>query len=178
MLLVLLDLLDSEEDKTKFEALYHKYDKLMMYIAMQKLHNESLAEEAAQDAWLYIAKNFNKVGEIDAKQTKSYLATIANGFAVSKFRKESKVRSFDVLDGIENDVVSDDYFDKLDATDLKIAMDKLDDEAKTLMYLTYVFGYTSMDIGDMLGISATAVRKRIQYTKARLRKLLEDDIDE
>ena len=57
-MLVFLDLLDTQEQKNRFQQLYYEFNNLTMWIALQKLHNRQLAEEAAQDAWVYIAKNF------------------------------------------------------------------------------------------------------------------------
>lgn len=44
MLLFYLSLLESQEDKDKFEQLYIKYASLIKYVALQKLKNEQLAE--------------------------------------------------------------------------------------------------------------------------------------
>ena len=57
-MLVFLDLLDTQEQKNRFQQLYYEFNNLTMWIALQKLHNRQLAEEAAQDTWFYIAKNF------------------------------------------------------------------------------------------------------------------------
>ncbi|MDE5973167.1 MAG: hypothetical protein K2G73_00695, partial [Eubacterium sp.] len=90
-MIAFLDLLDTDEEKSKFKQLYYKYIDLLMWIAMGKLKNNHLAEEAVQDAFFYIAKNFDKVGEVESKVTKGYLSTIIHGFAINKFNKEKKV---------------------------------------------------------------------------------------
>ncbi len=53
-----LSLLESDEDKSKFTKLYSKYAKLMKYVALQKLDDEHLAEDAVHNAFMNIIKSF------------------------------------------------------------------------------------------------------------------------
>lgn len=46
LLIALLDLIDSEEDKIRFEKFYYKYHDLVMFICMKRIDNYHLAEEA------------------------------------------------------------------------------------------------------------------------------------
>ena len=71
MMNLFLTLLDSEEEKSKFEKVYEKYRKLMHYVAKGILADDQLAEDAVQEAFFRSAKNFYKVGEIDCPQTKN-----------------------------------------------------------------------------------------------------------
>ena len=173
-----LDLLDTEEDKNKFERLYYKYVDLLMWIAMDKLNNKHFAEEAVQDAFLYIAKNFNKIGEIDSKRTKGYLSTIIQGFAINKYNKEKKVIHLSPEE--ENYIIfSDDdenFFDSIDELDLKFAINKLPDESKNYLHLTYAYGYTRKEIGEMYNISPALVRKKIQFAKRDIKKYFENEV--
>ena len=58
MLNIFLSLIDSDEDKAKFSNLYEQYKNLMFYIARDILKDEHLAEDAVQEAFIRIAKNF------------------------------------------------------------------------------------------------------------------------
>lgn len=177
-MIAFLDLLDTEEEKSKFKQLYNKYIDLLMWIAMDKLQNYHLAEEAVQDALFYIAKNFDKVGEVESKVTKGYLSTIIQGFAINKFNKEKKVTPLPAeYDGILSfDCDDEKFFDSMDALDLKFAIDNLSDESRNYLYLTYVYGYTSKEIGDMYKISPDLVRKKIQFAKRDVRKYYENGV--
>lgn len=167
-------MLDTTEQKSKFQQLYEKYDSLMMWIAMQKLNqNTHLAEEALQDAWLYVVNHFDKVGEVNSPSTKHYLCVIAQGFAIDKYRKENKVISFDI-DELPVANVKDDDFDQYSSVELKIAIDTLDDESKNLLYLTYVFGYKSSEVAEIYSISPQLVRKKNQLAKQKLRKYFDE----
>ena len=173
MIVPFLDLIDSEEDKQKFSELYFKYEKLMMWVAMKRLKDRHLAEESVQDAWLYIATHFFKVGEIDSSKTKSYVSIIADSFAVDKLRKEKKVVSFPADTVIVDEGEDDRFFENIDYLDVQLAIEKIDAFDRNLLRLHYYFGYTSKEIGEMFGMKDTAVRKRLQYARQRIKKLLE-----
>ena len=178
LLIAFLDLLDTEEEKSKFQELYCKYDNLLMWIAMQKLHNSHWAEESVQDAWFYIAKNFDKIKGIDSSHAKGYLATVAEGFAISKFRKETKIVKLKDMESTDLTGIYNDSFDTFSASDLKIAIDSLNDEYKNLLYLTYVYGYTSFEISEIYGIKPANVRKRIQFAKEEIRNYFKEESHE
>ena len=60
MLAMLLLLIDSEEDQRKFEELYHRYKQLMFHVSRDYFHTESAVEDAVQEAFIRIIKNFSK----------------------------------------------------------------------------------------------------------------------
>lgn len=175
-MMMFLGVIETPQEKSRFQQLYNKYINLVMWISMQKLHNHTLAEEAVQDTFMYIAKNFDKIGEVDDVKTKNFVATIANGFAIDKFNKENKAVfiSYDKIDPAhrKND---ESFFDSFSFVELKSAIDSLSDENKNYLYLKYVYGYTSKEIAKMYGISPELVRKRLQFAKRDVKKYLETE---
>ena len=59
MLTFYLSLIETEEDKSKFENIYETYRKVMFYTANQILKDEYLAEDAVHSAFLRILKQKN-----------------------------------------------------------------------------------------------------------------------
>lgn len=171
-MIAFFDLIDDSENKKQFEYLYYKYRNLMAYIAQESLSNQEDAEDAVQDALIYIAKNFDKIDDIDSKQTKSYISVITKGFAISKYRKERKY-IHDISTETLNDCTAEDSsFDIYDKTELVMVIDTLDEEYRNLLYLTYIFGYKSKEIAKMYGMSDSNVRKKIQFAKTDLKNKL------
>ena len=62
MLQIYLTLIETDEEKQKFIVFYEQYRKLMFYIAKEILKEDQLSEDAVQEAFLRIAKNFHKIG--------------------------------------------------------------------------------------------------------------------
>ena len=171
MLFLYMSLIDDENDKSKFEQLYYMYDKLMMNVAMSKLHDIDMAEDVLQDSWLYIAINFEKVGDINSVSTRKYLATITAGFAINKFNKNNKTILLPLDEAIGS--ISDEYFNQFETLELKLAIDTLNDESQNLLHLTYIYGYKSHELADMFGLSDSNVRKKLQFAKHKLKLQLE-----
>lgn len=49
-MLIYLQVIETEEDKSKFEDIYREYRGLMYYIAYRRLHHEQDAEDAVHHA--------------------------------------------------------------------------------------------------------------------------------
>lgn len=90
-MIAFLDLIDDYEEKERFKELYNTYRGLMAHIARIKTSSYEDVEDILQDTFFYIAKNFNKIGEIDSPKTKCFISVITEGFAISKYRKEKNI---------------------------------------------------------------------------------------
>ncbi len=53
----------TEKEQKKFEQLYDTYSRLMYYIAFDILKDEGHAQDAVQEAFINISKNFSKISE-------------------------------------------------------------------------------------------------------------------
>ena len=172
-MIAFLDLIDDYNDKERFKELYNTYRGLMAHIASTKTNSHEDIEDILQDAFFYIAKNFNKVGNIDSPKTKYFVSVITEGFAISKYRKEKKhINTLSTEDVIEVDIPYND-FDIYSKVDLNLVIDTLSDEYRNLIYLTYIFGYKSKEIAGIYGLTDSNVRKKIQFAKAEIRNKLE-----
>ena len=92
MLAMLLLLIDSEEDQRKFEELYHRYKQLMFHVSRDYFHTESAVEDAVQEAFIRIIKNFSKIGEINCPQTKHFLGRCSGGRSSGESQAGCKIR--------------------------------------------------------------------------------------
>lgn len=61
------------------------------------------------------------------------------------------------------------------AKELLYALSDLPDNLKIPVYLFYYDGYSSEEIGQMLHISSSAVRTRLQKAREQLRNVLGDE---
>ena len=157
----------------KFEYLYHKYKNLVHWIAMQKLHDSQKAEDCVQDTFVWLFANLNKIDDADSPSTKNYIATVAQGKAISMYRKE-KFRLVSFAQDLGSSDISEyeTQFDDYDSVELGCAIDKLDDEKKNIVILKYFYGLKSKEIGKLYGISDALVRKRLQLALKELHEIL------
>ena len=75
-MLIYLQMIETAEDKTKFEILYTEYREWMGAIAFSILNNKQDAEDAVHNAFVKVAENIKKVGDPYSPKTKAYIVTI------------------------------------------------------------------------------------------------------
>lgn len=173
-MIVFLDLLDSEQDKEKFTKLYDQYVKLVYWIAKRRVHKHEIAEECVQETFLSIAKNFQKVGEVEDKKTKSYVATLADGFAIKAYHKEHKavfvqVEEEEIQRNLADKTI-DFKPDKADALDLSYAIDNLlNDEERNLIYLRFTHKFMVSEIARMYDTTDYFIKKKLNAAIDKLR---------
>lgn len=171
-MIAFLNLIDSQTDKEKFIKLYNKYKNLLYWIAFSKTKNVETAEECVQETFFYVAKNFDKVEDVESKKTKCYLSVIVTGFAIDVYNKSIKIKA--VSDEEEN--ISSEYFNSFEKIELTAAFDKvLDDESKTFFYLKYIYDYRINEIAQMYNVKDYYVRRKLQKAKIELKEYLEKE---
>ena len=77
MLTVYLAMLSSEEDRERFTLLYEAHEKRLYAVALKILENPTRAEDAAQQAWLQVLRNWERVNALDWDAAARYLAVAA-----------------------------------------------------------------------------------------------------
>lgn len=59
-MIVYLQMIDTPEDRSKFEQIYLEYRGLMFHVANEILHNEQDAEDTVHQAFVNVAKIWKK----------------------------------------------------------------------------------------------------------------------
>ena len=89
------------------------------------------------------------------------------------YNKENKV-DISSSDDDKSDDLS--YFENFDALELTHAFDSvLNEEEKIYIYLKYIYGYKSLEIAKMYGISDALVRKKLERAKNKLKKYYKEE---
>lgn len=174
-MIVFLDLIDSAEEKDKFKQFYDKYIGMVIWIAKSRLRdNQSLAEECAQETFLYFAKNFSKIEEVDSLKTKSFVGVVATAYAIKCFHTEFE-RFPKVSDAVLDYDEADDALSLYDLYELKNAITSLGDEMRTVIYMRYVVGMSLSEISSMCGMSEYLIRKNIRDARELIKKYLDKE---
>ena len=99
-MLVYLQLIDSPEEQSRFEELYITYRKLMFHVAKGILGNDQDAEDAVHDAFLSIAKNFDKISTEDRHKTKAFVVIVVEHKAINIYHQKKRASDIEYLDEI------------------------------------------------------------------------------
>lgn len=165
-MLFYLSLIDTEEEKSKFEQLYHLYRYTMLHVAVSILKETQLAEDAVHEAFIRIAKNLHKIGEVSSPQTKGFVVIIVKNISLTMLKKESP--NMEYLDAHEVDYlearihVEEECLNKLLLEQVVSAVRRLPEKYRDILYLYLVGEYSIGEIAKMLRLPKETVKKRIQ----------------
>lgn len=166
-------MIDTPDDRSKFCILYEKYRHLLLTVAMGVLHDCHLAEDAVQEAFLKIARNMEKINELDSRQTKRYLISTARNAAIDIYRKRSKQLQQEVNVEDFEEEISLSYPDTdIDNAVLDI-LKNLPEKYRDVFLLKYSANLENNEIAKVCGIRETTVRQRIARGKALIEAQLE-----
>lgn len=173
MLLFYLSLLETEQEKSKFEKVYYIYRKLMKYIAFDILRDNSLAEDAVQEAFIRLTRHLNGIEEIDSHKTKSFIVIVIKSAAIDLLRAENKHKTerFDLSENIPS--FNENPEDGLSAKQILECIKALPENYRDILELGVYHGFSDKEISDILNISNSAARKRLERARKELARLLE-----
>ena len=154
-------------DNCRIEETIRKYSNMLYRICLVYLANEDQAEDALQETFIRYMKNAPKFN--DAEHEKAWLIRVATNICrdISRFR----LRNTDLnIDDFENYCGTDDK-----STEILELVLNLPQKHKEVILLHYVEGYKVNEISELLGISVSAVKKRLQYAREKLKLELEKE---
>lgn len=170
MLVFLLSVLESEEDRTQFTILYEQHHTKMEQVALHILGKQQDAEDAVQNAFLQVIRHFEKVSKISCEELAFWLISIVKNEALIILRKNRKILSLEDLDAFEKS--ADDITGYMELVEL---FRQLPETYRAVLEMKLLIGYTDKEIAKHLGISETAVSSRASRGRSLFRKLVEKE---
>ena len=168
-MIIYLQMLETPEEKSKFEQLYLEYKGLMFHVAYEILHNEQDAEDAVHQAFVKIAENIKKIDDPICPKTHSYVVTIVENKAIDQYRKQQKHQTVELIEEIQG---TNAHYEG--DNDLTKCILKLPARYREMILLRYHHGYTVREIAKIMGLSLQAAIKLDQRAKNKLKKLCEE----
>lgn len=163
-------------DKEAFNTLMIRHRKNLTYFIVNYVKDIEVAEDIAQDAFLYMI--INKV-EYDFKCSfKTYLYTIARSRALNYIKREKRTISIEDIEinKIEFDGdIENDFITKEEQQYLIKNIDKLKKEYQIVIYLFYFQEFKYKEICKILNQSMSKTKMTIHRAKKALEKLWKED---
>ncbi|MHB1152841.1 MAG: RNA polymerase sigma factor [Eubacteriales bacterium] len=146
---------------SEIERVVDTYGNTLFKICFVILCNKYDAEDAVQDT---IIKYMNKAPSFnDSEHEKAWLITVATN-RCKNIRRFSFMHNHINIDDLQEFCKDD---EKTALLDLLL---QLPDKHKTVLYLHYIEEYKVNSIADMLGITPSAVKKRLQKGRSLLKE--------
>lgn len=170
----------NDEEQSKFQQIYSLYRKFIYLTAKKTLKDEHRTADCTQRSYEIILRNISKIGEVDSKQTKSYVYRITYCAALhiirderryvpeTEYEENNSIEEIEDKEGnIEHIIVNSEWRNILNA-----AIESLSEDEKVLLGCRAYDEMSYAEISDILGITEAACRKRIQ----RIRKKIADSV--
>ncbi|MEY8259263.1 RNA polymerase sigma factor [Oscillospiraceae bacterium 50-60] len=170
MLICYLQMLDTPEEKIRFEQIYQKYRGLMYHVADTILHNRQDAEDAVHNAFLQIIKHFKKFQNTSIDDLTPQIVVVAKNEAISLRRKKKDEAPLEEGENLiaESETVTD-YHALVDS------FTRLPQIYRAVMEMKLLLGYSDGEIAARLGLTKTAVSSRINRGRLLLRDIVEQE---
>lgn len=155
------------DTKNKFEELYERYfHAVKAYFSYRYDPNEAedLAQQTFMQLWAWMPCSMG------IKDEKSLIFTIAKRVLCDRLRRKTKAETEETVCEIFDIPIDTDFTSEIE---FKILLRTLGETDRMMIDLKSR-GLKSREIGDILGISASAVRTRFQNIKKSVKKLIDD----
>ena len=150
MIALYLGLIETEEEKNRFEELYNKYRKLMKYTAINILKDEYLAEDAVHNAFLKIIDHLDKIEDISCHKTVSFIVIITRNTSLDMYSKRKRQSTLNIDDLNDSRQVSEELdLSKLDMEIIVSSIENLSQIHKDVLLLKYFHERSDKEICEI-----------------------------
>ena len=159
------------------ETCYELYEQKMFRVALAILRDETLAEDAVQDAFLQLIRHKVYFKKADSDDCKRYILAVIKNTSINLYNKrknENKIVSFaENLETVCADeaVITDDNNDE--GTSCTPLMNSLPEKYYAVVECLVIRDYSVRETADKLGITEANVRKRYERAKKMMRQSLD-----
>ena len=168
----------ARSDETALAELYDRIGGIAYGLAYRVLRDESLAEDAVQEAFLGLWRTAASFIPERAKAS-TWLLTLVHRRAVDLVRREQRRRGEPLEDAPEpvTESAEDDAWLRLDRERVQGALAQLPDQQREAIELAYYGGFTQSELAERLDQPLGTIKSRMFAGLARLRELLDDEAE-
>lgn len=166
----------------KIRKLYGEHRDAMYIEAKSILKDHALAEDAVQQAVLKIIDKFAKFPDEDIDITRRFMKVVARNVAIDIYNTRKKRNAkCEYIDAVQNEETNsysvgktpcDELIAKESRNSLYKAIDNLPQKYRDVLLLEKLYNHSQKEIAEILNISYSAVKKRME----RASKMLKEEL--
>lgn len=162
-------------DKESFELIVDKYMEKIIYFVYGFVKRIDVAEDLAQDVFVYILVNKEKY---DSKYSlRTYLYTIAKCRAINYLKRESRITYLQDNEYLfTEDEIEDIVFCKEKNKQMEEAINKLPEPQNRIIYLVDIEEMSYKEICKIFDMSLSKVKTLIHRGRKKLKTILEKEV--
>jgi RNA polymerase sigma-70 factor (ECF subfamily) len=163
----------ARSDETALAELYDRYGGIAFGLARRILRDDSLAEDAVQEAFLTVWRTAVRFVPERAKAS-TWLLTLVHRRAVDLVRREDRRRAepLDAAAEPAGESTHDVAWLRFERERVQDALAQLPDPQREAIELAYYGGFTQSELAERLGQPVGTIKSRMFTGLARLRELL------
>ena len=182
-MLYCLSLLETEEQKTKFTAIYDRNRDKMYHIAFRFLGQKEEAENAVHDAFMKLADYFGRYEHLSEKQMDGLCVTVVKNTAIDLLYRQKKTAALEPEEmeaqywkrGGESICFPEEAaIEKEEAEIIRKLLEELPIIYHDILVLRYYYDFSVKETAKILGLSKRTAEMRLYRAKERLRKVLHE----
>jgi RNA polymerase sigma factor (sigma-70 family) len=156
-------------DELAVKAMYERFARPVLTVAMSALGRRDLADEVVQTTML---KAWRAAGTFDpSRELAPWIYAIARRVAIDVHRRESRAPvPSEVADDVAVEPLS--FSRTWEAWEVRLAVDQLPADERDVVRLSHLVGLTHREIADRLGVPLGTVKSRSSRAHRRLASLL------
>lgn len=179
-MLAFLVLLDNQEERSEFELLYDNYHMMVYRAAYSVLKDEYLAQDAAQIAFLKIAKKFKLVRSKNILDEKGYIYRLALNAAKDMLGKEQQFMNAEktLFEGLidDNAMIEDAIIQIENKEETLVLLDEINPSYGEILYLKYFRELENHEIGELLDLKLNAVRVKLHRATNAIKEVVRKEV--
>jgi RNA polymerase sigma-70 factor (ECF subfamily) len=168
--------LAARSEHSALAELYDRYGRPAYGLALRVVRDESLAEDAVQEAFLTVWRTAARFVPEKGKAS-TWILTLVHRRAVDVVRREQRRRT-DSLDQAPEPGggggVDEEAWLRLQRERVQAALKQLPDQQREALELAYYGGFTQSELAERLGQPIGTIKSRMFTGLTRLRELLGD----
>lgn len=168
--MIYLQMVETVEERSKIEDIYHHYRNTMYAVAYKILNNSQDAEDAVHSAFVKIAENISKIDQVPSPKTKSFVMIITENRAIDMYRRKQlhpQTLYCDETVGLQVEYTG--------AVELAGCFAKLPSRHREILLLKHRHGYSTREIARMLGLTLSNAAKLEQRAKKKLEEICKEE---
>ena len=162
-------------DETALAELYDRFGRTAYGLARRMLRDESLAEDAVQEAFLSVWRTAGRFVPERAKAS-TWILTLVHLRAVDLVRREERRRTepLEASTVAEAETTDEAAWLRLERERVQAALRRLPDQQREALELAYYGGFTQSELAERLGQPIGTIKSRMFAGLSRLRQLLSE----
>jgi len=171
--------LTARAEQSALAELYDRYGRPAYGLALRILRDESLAEDAVQDAFIAIWRTAPRFVPEKGKAS-TWILTLVHRRSVDVVRREQRRRT-ELLEAVHEPGThgaDEEAWLRLQRERVQHALRQLPDQQREALELAYYGGFTQTELAERLGQPLGTIKSRMFMGLARLRELLGDTVME